>query len=395
MRTWGQGKSVLVGILVGGALAALILVVSGRHATKPSEALLPAPLLPEATGSLREVVLHFVPRFVSLVEPPYTDFLRAVPADVRVVFVVPQGLVRGERDELDRMLGRIDPSGNLAKRSSVVESPGPITTWSKDRALVTESPGPGRAALLIAPSEPTAQWTERHNDWLTVQSLARWSSGRYQASVVPLDFDAGDLMVDHRRIIVDTNLLEKNRHRGIADVKELHRRLVAWLRAPVIVLGNEPGDTPRHHVAMYMTPLQENVVLVGDPAAARNIVGDGFEPGDPSGDTGEPLHADFSDRMIQRFELAARELAAHGYRVERIPNVPFDDKTYISYSNGVFETRDGNNIAYVPEYGIEPLDLAARRVYERLGWQVHPVRVRTVYPYHGTIGCLVNVLARK
>ena len=391
---WRRASPVFLGIAVGLVTAILILVVAGRRTVRPPEGRLPAPLLPEANGALREVVLHYVPKFDALVDTPYTDFLRAVDPTVRVVFVIPLGLAKPERDKLDQLVARIDPSGALAKRVSVVESPGPITTWSKDRALVTHSPGPGQPALLIAPSEPTLQWAERHNDWLTVQSLARWSAGRFKADIVPLDFDAGDFIIDYGTVIVDTNLLDKNRHRGIGDVTELRKRLVAWLRAPVIVLGKEPGDTPRHHIAMYMTPLQEKVVLVGDPRAAKAIVGDPFEPGDPNGDTGEPLRADFSDEMTNRFELAAREMAANGYRVERVPNVPFDHKTYMAYTNGVFETRGGRNIAYVPQYGVDALDRAAREVYEKLGWEVHPTRVKAIYPFHGTIGCVVNVLAR-
>jgi hypothetical protein len=395
MGQWARARQLAVGSLLGVVLAGLILAWAGRRTVRPSEALLAAPLLPESTGGLSEVVMHYVPRFNDLVEPTYSDFLRAIGADVRVEFVVPQGLEANDSRKLDELLGRIDPSGALAKRCSRIESQGPITTWSKDRALVTAAPSPGEPALLVAPSEPSQQWVERHNDWLTVQSLARGSAGRYKATIAPLDFDAGDFIVDNERVIVDTNLLDKNRHRGINDVRELHRRLVAWLQAPVIVLGQEPGDTPRHHIAMYLTPLQRNVVLVGDPSAARSIVGEGFAPGDPSGDTGEPLRADFSDVMIGRFERAARELTALGYRVERIPNVPFDDKTYLSYTNGVFETRDGKNIAYVPAYGMAALDEAARAVYTRLGWEVRSIRVRAVYPFHGTVGCLVNVLARK
>jgi hypothetical protein len=391
---WRRASPVLVGIAVGLVAAVAILIVVGRRTVRPSDEGLPAPLLPEANGAVREVVLHYVPKFDGLVEAPYSDFLRAIDPSVRVVFVIPQGQSKPDRDKLDALLARIDPSAGLAKRTSVVESPGPITTWSKDRALVTWAPGAGKPALLIAPSEPSKQWAERHNDWLTVQSLARWSSGRFKADIVPLDFDAGDFIVDHGTVIVDTNLLEKNKHRGIGDVTELRKRLVAWLHAPVIVLGKEPGDTPRHHIAMYMTPLQEKVVLVGDPKAARAIVGDPFEPGDPSGDTGEPLRADFSDEMTNRFEFAAREMASHGYRVVRIPNIPFDHKTYMAYSNGVFETRGGKNVAYMPVYGVDAVDRAAREVYEKLGWQVHTVRVKTVYPFHGTIGCLVNVLAR-
>lgn len=396
MKVSAKPLLVLAGLVLGTALALVVLGLVGRSRELGSDTQVPAPLLPETTGALSEVVMHWVPATDAMLAEPYADFLRAIRPDVRVVFVVAEGMSPADRALLDERIAAIDPSGGLASRVRVVGSPGPITPWSKDRALVTQVPAGGKAAWLLAAAEPDrTQWPERYNDWLTVRSLALAASERYVAKAAPFDYDAGDFAVDGDRVIVDTNLLAKNRHRGIADVTELGRRLRAWLGMPVLVLGHEPGDTPRHHLAMYMTPLRDKVVLVGDPRAARELVGERFEPGESASESGEPLRADFSEATIARFELAARELARDGYRVERIPNVPFDDKTYISYTNGVFETRDGAAIAYVPVYGIASLDEVALALYRRLGWDPRPIRVRGVYPHHGTIGCLVNVLARR
>ena len=391
-----NAKLAVGGLALGAVVALLVLALAGRGSKTALDTQVPAPLLPETTGALADVAMHYVPRVDRMLEEPYTDFLRAVGPEVTVQFVIPEGLSREERALLDQRIAAIDPAGGLAQRVRVVQSPGPITPWSKDRALVTAVPASGKAAWLMASAEPDrSRWPERYNDWLTVRSIAAASAGRFEAKAAPFDYDAGDFAVDGDRVIVDTNLLEKNRHRGIPDVGELGRRLRAWLGMPVLVLGREPGDTPRHHLAMYMTPLRDKVVLVGDPRAARALVGDGFEPGDASSETGEPLRADFSETMVARFELAAAELARAGYRVERIPNVPFDDKTYISYTNAVFETHGAAAVAYMPVYGIAPLDDAARATYTRLGWEVRPVRVRSVYVHHGTIGCLVNVLSRR
>jgi hypothetical protein len=52
---------------------------------QPPDGKLTAPLLPEANGALREVALHYVPKFDVLVDAPYTDFLRAINSQVRVV----------------------------------------------------------------------------------------------------------------------------------------------------------------------------------------------------------------------------------------------------------------------------------------------------------------------
>ena len=393
--TRGGRPAILLGAVLGLVAAVAVVAWRGRGPTGARPEPVATTLLGEASGAIGAVVMHYVPKLEALVEPSYTDFLRAIAPDVHVVIVMARDGSGSDRGKLDAFIRRIDPSGALAARVQVVQAEGPISTWSKDRALVTAAPADGRPASLIEPAEPRKDWTERHNDWLTVPEIARASAGRFAAKVAPLDFDAGDFMVDQGRVIVDTNLLDKNRHRGVADVADLGRRVGAYFRMPVSVLGREFGDTPRHHLAMYMTTLDPGVVLVGDPAAARRLLGETWKPGDPSGDTGDPLAADFSAEMIARFDRAAGEMRRLGYRVERVVNVPLDDKTYVSYTNGVFETRGGRKIAYVPLYGFYAIDSAARAAYERLGWEVVPIRVRSVYPHHGTIGCLVNVLSRK
>src|SRR5262249_35503767 len=134
---------------------------------------------------------------------------------------------------------------------------------------------------------------------------------------------------------------------------------------------------------------------VGDPRAGRALVGEAWKPGEESPDTGDPLTADFSDVMTARFDRAAKDLAAAGFRVERVPVVPFDDKTYLTYTNGVYESLFGRKIAYVPQYGPEKMDEIAIDTYRRLGWETRAVRVRQTYRFHGTIGCLCNVLRRE
>jgi hypothetical protein len=162
----------------------------------------------------------------------------------------------------------------------------------------------------------------------------------------------------------------------------------------IAFLGERDGDVPRHHLSMYMTPLGGGLVLVGDPRAGRALVGDGYRPGEESPDTGEPLVADFSEAVLARFDRAAKDIAGAGFQVERVPVVPFDDKTYVTYTNGVYETRAGRKIAYVPQYDVKNMDEIAVATYRRLGWETMPIRVRATYRFHGTIGCLCNVLRR-
>jgi hypothetical protein len=248
--------------------------------------------------------------------------------------------------------------------------------------------------VLGVPVRPEDGWRERANDWATPAAIAAAMPDRYEVRELPLDFDAGDFAVTGSRVVVDVNLLAKNRRHGVGSVAALRDVLARRLGREVVVLGAVDGDVPRHHLSMYMAPVGDGVVLVGDPRAGEALVGARFAPGAASPETGAPLVADGSPAMARRFERAAEDLARAGFRVERIPTVAFDDKTYLAYTNGVLETRGGRRVAWVPQMGVPALDAAARATYARLGWEVRPVAVERAYPYHGTIGCLVNVLAR-
>jgi hypothetical protein len=381
-----------VGLGVVIAIVALRFAPRGPGAPRASDAgaiTSPGSNLPEDEGPLGEVLFHYVPSQEAVVADAYRDFLSAIDPRTRLVAVVPTG----GSAALDAFLGRIDAS--LAPRTRVVEVEAPITVWSKDRALVLAPRAgvPGAKTTLVIPVPPDPKWKERTHDWATLAAVASAMSDRFLVREIPLAFDAGDFAVTRDRVIVDVNLFEKNQGRGLDTPAKLQAFVRQLFARDVVLLGERPGDVPRHHLSMYMTPLGDGVILVGDPRAAIPVVGRDFAPGEVSPDTAEPLRADFGDATLTRFDRAAADLAAAGYRIERVPVVPFDDKTYITYTNGVYETREGR-IAYVPQYGIAGLDALGRAAYERLGWTVRPVRVREAYPYHGTIGCLTNVLAR-
>jgi hypothetical protein len=390
----------LIGIAFGLAIALVVLRVASK-ATKtppappPSEKLA-GRVLQEDDGALDVVLVHYVPKLEPLVADAYKDFLGTLDPSTKVVAVVPkEDAGKGAADAFRAFLAKVDSSGALAARTRFVEVGGPISVWSKDRALVLAPVAAGDRTGLAIPAPPDPRWAERANDWRTLAAVASAMPESYYVHELPLDFDAGDFAVTRDHVIIDDNLWVKNKARGF-DTPEALRKVVERLFArPTIMLGSADGDVPRHHLSMYLTPIGDHIVLVGDPRAARDVVGESYEPGERNPDRDEPLRADFGDAMIARFDRAAKELAAAGYRVVRVPNVPFDDKTYFAYTNGVYETRAGKRIAWVPMFDVPKLDEAGRRAYEMLGWEVRPVRARVAFPFHGTIGCLVNVLARS
>jgi Porphyromonas-type peptidyl-arginine deiminase len=388
------------GVAVGLLAAVGVLRVASRSKAPPPptpSVKLAGGILREDAGSLEEILVHYVPRLEPLVQDAYADFLGTIDPATRLVVVLPRtDADDGEtpQERLGEMLARIDPSGGLGARARPVEVDGPISVWSKDRALVLGPDAEASRAGLVIPVPPDPHWKERANDWRTLAQVAGAMPERFYVRQLPLAFDAGDFDVAGGRVLVDDNLVTKNRSRGVSSVQELSKLVEGLLARPVLVLGASDGDVPRHHMSMYMAALDGGVALVGDPRAGMAVVGQGFVPGEIDPDTGEPLRADFSDAMVARFDHAAADLAAAGWKVVRIPEVPFLDKTYMAYTNGVYETRGGKRIAWMPTFNLPELDARARAVYESLGWQVRPVRARALYAWHGTIGCLVNVLAR-
>lgn len=389
----------VAGLVAGAALAlGIVRATRGSAQVEPDAyvAAIGGAALAEDRGTLAEVVVHYVRAFEPLFGTAYRDFLGTLPPTTHLLVIAARAEAEAgppER-EVDAFLGRIDPSGALGRRARVVEVDGPISIWSKDRALVLAPKAKGERSILAVPVKPDPAWQERANDWRTPAAIAAAEPDRFEVRELPLDFDAGDFAVTGDRVIVDVNLLSKNRRHGVGSGGALREVLAHLLGREVVVLGAVDGDVPRHHLSMYLTPLGDGTVLVGDPEAAVPLVGADFSPGAASPETGLPLRADLSRATVRRFARAAEDLARAGFRVERIPTVAFDDKTYLAYTNGVYETRGGRRIAWMPTYGVAALDRAARQTYERLRWEVRPVAVEQAYPFHGTIGCLVNVLAR-
>ncbi len=389
------------GVALGVVLAMLFVLrrgyggaVEARPTPKPP-AVLSAAAVADDAGPLREVLLHYVPEVEPSFRPAYRDFLLSLAPETRVTMVVR----RQDRARLEAFLTRLDAGGGLSRRVRVVEIGRPLGIWSKDRALVLASAGGdgGSAKIeLVVPPRTRPGEGSRPSDWDIVPAVVTALPGELELRQLPIAFDAGDFAITKSRVVFDVNLFARNRARGFRNPQELRDEVRTLLGRDVLMLGTEVGDVPRHHMSMYMALLDGNVALVGDPAAGEKLVGRDYVPGETSPETGEPLRADFSAAMKARFERAAGDLAAAGFRVVRIPTVPFDDKTYFAYTNGIYETRAGRRTAWVPTFGgnASALDDAARAVYEGLGWNVVPVDVRALYPQHGTIGCVVNVLSR-
>ena len=196
-------------------------------------------------------------------------------------------------------------------------------------------------------------------------------------------FQGGDLAASARTLFVGADILERTKGRGVADRASMDAELRRHFGEDIVWLGDAPGDVPRHHVMMYMVPLDDHRVLIGDPAAGAALAGDAVDLDDDL------------EGHVRRFDRVAEIVTAAGFTVERIPVAVLEGAgSYATYTNALFDREDGRPVVYLPTYGVSALDDAATRRYVELGYEVRPIDVSGIYHLNGSLGCLVNVLAR-
>jgi hypothetical protein len=185
-------------------------------------------------------------------------------------------------------------------------------------------------------------------------------------------------------IFADINLVQRNVARGDARRAAVEAELHAQFAQRLVWLGDEVGDVPRHHIMMYMVPIDDHTIAVGDERAGVALLHD------------DKLALDDVNVQAARFDRAAAFLAARGFRVVRVPAVVLEGGgAYITYTNALFDRRaDGTRIVYLPTYSEPALDAAAVKFWIAQGFEVHPIDVTPIYRLDGSLGCLVNVIAR-
>jgi hypothetical protein len=333
-------------------------------------------------NAMTEIALHFDPRVVAEVSDTYQDLLRELPATTRVYV-----LIEKESDfaVFQKLLASWELQASDRFQSVVVGKR--ITTWSRDRYTLIERDG---KPVLLVPPHPTEGNEARKNDWDAPFALAKAISG-LDTKTAELMFEGGDFTATQTHIFATALLRERNQGGELYDKDKLRK----WLRKNTgktpILLGESVADVPEHHIGMFVTPLDDKRILVGDPDLGLEL----FDAArvDPSQ---LPYSVDRSEASLQKFRNIARELKEQGFEVLPLPLIPLSDGlTYITYNNVLLETRDDGQHAYLPQFGIPELDQAGAQVYAEAGVAVHKIRVQKVYQYNGTVRCLVNIVKRS
>jgi hypothetical protein len=382
MSRWQTIAGVIIGLVVAGG----ILALTGG----PERGPLPSgPILSECDGHLRELVLHFASSAKEIVAPVYRDFLRALDRDVGVHIVCP------DRPAFDVFLATVGP---LKCRVSPILAGHPITTWSRDRWVALAPAVAGGATTLWSPRGEAGNeiWPARAGDERVGRDIAAALAPSVLARRSGLYFDGGDFLADSDTVFLMPRLLQRNLQQTVCSREEFLGIMSRELKRRIILLD----EAPDHHAGMFMASVGSKTMLVGDPSLAREFI-----PAETSRDNqaapnefmGLPVGPDFTPQTQHLFDAVAHQCEAAGYRVVRIPVLPaHDGRTYLTYVNVLMDQQASRRLVYLPFYrGVEPLNAAAREVWESLGYEIRPVDCTAAYRHFGCLHCLVNVLSRS
>jgi N-dimethylarginine dimethylaminohydrolase len=380
MMTGASKRHVVLGVVLGLAISMGLLCVD--HVSVGKSSMRAGPLLSDCDGALRQAVIHYTPEVADVVIPTYRAFLRQLPAEVTVQAVCP------DRKAYDDLLARV---GATDCRLSPVIVGHPMTTWSRDRWLALGACG-AESTLLLCPrrEDGAAVWPAREGDERIAGDLAAALGSSVASRRSDLYFDGGDFAADGETVFVRPAVLFRNLQRTVESRQELLDQLAAMLKRRVVLFQ----DAPDHHLSMYMMPIGNHTVLLGDPRLAERLLAG--SPARSAVDDYLPGGPDFSEATAERFDAVAAQCQAAGYRVVRIPVAPgVDGRTYITYLNAILDERDGHHIVYMPTFGpADVLNRAAAEVWTGLGFEVRSVDCTASSRHFGALHCLVNILHR-
>jgi len=342
----------------------------------------------DTQGAIAAVRLHYDPKVDLELQSLYFDLFEKLPHDVRVTVLCPD---RTSARRFQTMWGGYITSDG--RDLTVVSIGGDLTLWARDRYLARQSRDLRDAGDGYAPSPDPSYGTPRLNEVIIQEDLSYFGV----APVVhdaPIHFEGGNVVSNRRHVFIGANLLPDNPSIPGAELLE---RITEIMGRPVVIVDDGEGGVPWCHVDMYLTPVDENTMLVADVKTGVDLaeaLDDQVlleEEADPAAD--EETSLDYIQRQL---DGVARQMAQRGYSVQRIPATvdPLGD-WMVTYNNVLMEEREGRRVAYVPRYRIPALDAEAVRIYRGLGFEVRSVDVSQVYRWGGALRCLVNVTERR
>jgi len=375
MRMRAIAVGTVIGVLIGGLIVALL---GTRHLWR-----VPAAPLQEDGGQITRVVMQYQPEAGPLVAPIYRQFLTALGKDAEVVWVV------GQADDLADLHTRLGTAWPVKHREVVVGKS--ITTWAKDRFVAMRALDGRELAVSCAPVRTRSPNPLRRNDQEVPYHLARTFAKLFGVRGATVDFDGGDFLATADHLFAGPGIYAKNATQSPSAITQ---HLADILSHPVTWLG-DPGTTPPHHLGMFLTVIG-HTAAVGDVRQAEALAATHPDIRHALQAADGPATPAFRADLQTRLDHVARQLRSLGYTVVRVPLFPSaTPRAWMSYNNGIVDTRNGKTIFYMPTFGSPTLDTAAASSFKaQLHCEVIPIDCAAIWPLGGSLHCLVNVVGR-
>jgi hypothetical protein len=364
------------GVAAGVATSAAIALIVGAVAQSPASH---DRLVPEdASSHLQRVAIHYVPSIDAKALPVWRQLFAVLPPDVQVEVATPS---QTDFDHFETEMRRAGVAHLERFHAHVVDHS--LTTWSRDRMASLED-SDGHGVGVLSPPRIAVSTAQRAGDWDAPFKLAHDLYGT-QPRISDYVFEGGDFAASAHVLYADDNLIGRNLGRGDASLDHLQSAVARSFGGDHVVwLGDAAGDVPEHHIMMYTVPLDDTHALVGDVREGLALA------------TGSLEHDPDIETHAARFDRVAALLMARGISVTRVPVVVLPGAgSYVTYTNAVFDRDSAGPIVYLPTYRQPALDARATAIYQQLGYRVVPIDVSTIYTLNGSLGCLVNVMARS
>ena len=344
-------------------------------------------VLPDCNGTIAEVTLHYLYEELDRLAPTYQDLMLALPPDVDLRVLCPSDVAVA--DFVEQWSADASAGGRVV---NVINVDRDITLWSRDRYVARYDVTTTHPASLVVSLDRVDYDEDKRNEWAIAHTLAG-------AGIVPgviesmLFVEGGNIVSNQSAVFVGINTL-KDSVRTDHDEPLLRRGLERELGGKLVMIRDHAGLVPTSHIDMYITPITDELLLVGDVSLAESTL---KAAEDDRYDSVWPAErSEEMDALRLRYDSIARGLESSGYRIKRLPLVPDpDDEWLITYNNALIEHRDGRAIVYMPTYDVPALDRAAARLYRGLGFDVRPINVADLYELGGAVRCIANVTRRS
>jgi hypothetical protein len=367
-------------------LAPLLLVLAASFAG--AEPATRAPVRTPTLGAFGPVdtwVLHYDPALGEVVLPTMEDLLGAVHPDSRVLIAVPT-----PRDARTvRSLLGITPEEHPQVGFVVADEL--ISGWARDRYIAFEREG---APVLYAIPERDVPEGRRGDVAVARALLDQFPERRLVES--PLVLEGGNCVLSDAAVFVGPQVIDQNLALFGGDAQAVLTEVGRVFAREVVLVGGAGAPVPHDHVDMFLTALDEETLLLGDPRLTQPYFEALRDLDVPEGTPNELGTFTWPDQLAwaERYDAVCEDLLRRGFSVERIPILHTGTEVVLTWNNAVLETRAGVRTAFVPRYGIPVLDRLAQGAWRRLGFLVHPIRARGPILQGGAVRCLSNDVRR-